>query len=115
MKKRSFKFMLYVAATLMALCTVFILYKSNLYIGELRKQGLDITKEFIEVVNYYVSTLVPFIFYTIVLFTLGYLGGNLNDSNLKKATPKLEVEHEYKIKESDKEIDELFNEVEIES
>ncbi|MGL4449831.1 MAG: hypothetical protein ACRCTZ_01400 [Sarcina sp.] len=112
MKKRSFKIMLYIAGVIMGLSTILILYKSNIYIYGLKKEGLDIAKEFIDVVNYYISTLAPFIFYTIVLFTLGYLVGNSKSNEVENCTEE-QGEQNYKIQQSDSEIDELFNEIEV--
>lgn len=64
---------LYICATLMALSTIFIIYKSNVYISDLVKEGFDPKKELVEVINYYVVTVIPFVFYTISLITLGYI------------------------------------------
>lgn len=64
---------LYICATLMALSTIFIIYKSNVYISDLVKEGFDPKKELVEVINYYLVTVIPFVFYTISLITLGYI------------------------------------------
>lgn len=64
---------LYICAILMALSTIFIIYKSNVYISDLVKEGFDPKKELVEVINYYLVTVTPFVFYTISLITLGYI------------------------------------------
>ncbi|MDM8128932.1 hypothetical protein QUV80_10660, partial [Paraclostridium benzoelyticum] len=58
---------LYICAILMALSTIFIIYKSNVYISDLVKEGFDPKKELVEVINYYLVTVTPFVFYTISL------------------------------------------------
>ncbi|MGL6107026.1 hypothetical protein [Romboutsia sp.] len=69
---------LYSCATLMTLCTIFMIYKSNTYISGLVAQGFDPSKEFVEVINYYLVTVTPFVFYTISLFSLGYIVEKIN-------------------------------------
>ncbi|MGL4796528.1 MAG: hypothetical protein ACRDB0_00035 [Paraclostridium sp.] len=69
---------LYSCSLIMVICTVFIIYKSNTYISSLVSQGFNPSREIAEVINYYLSTVTPFIFYTIVLFALGYIVQKIN-------------------------------------
>lgn len=64
---------LYSCAVIMTICTMIIIYKSNLYIESLVVQGFEPSKEILEVVNYYIVTVTPFVFYIAVLFALGYI------------------------------------------
>lgn len=64
---------LYLCAMLMAICTMFIIYKSSTYISSLVAQGFNPSDEIVEVINYYLSSVTPFVFYTISLFSLGYI------------------------------------------
>ncbi|GIM31553.1 hypothetical protein [Paraclostridium bifermentans] len=103
---------LYICAILMALSTIFIIYKSNVYISDLVKEGFDPKKELVEVINYYLVTVTPFVFYTISLITLGYI--------VKKIYYITEVKEEIKEKSvylerapenKDDEIDEFFSNI----
>ncbi|KKY01468.1 hypothetical protein VN21_08555 [Paraclostridium benzoelyticum] len=103
---------LYICAILMALSTIFIIYKSNVYISDLVKEGFDPKKELVEVINYYLVTVTPFVFYTISLITLGYI--------VKKIYYITEVKEEIKEKSiylervpenKDDEIDDFFSDI----
>ncbi|OXX84292.1 hypothetical protein AVM15_05245 [Paraclostridium benzoelyticum] len=103
---------LYICAILMALSTIFIIYKSNVYISDLVKEGFDPKKELVEVINYYLVTVTPFVFYTISLITLGYI--------VKKIYYITEVKEEIKEKSiylervpenKDDEIDDFFSNI----
>lgn len=103
---------LYLCATLMTLCTMFIIYKSNTYISSLVAQGFEPSKELGEVINYYLSMVTPYVFYTICLFSLGYIVQKIdcviiNQENMKETNGYLENESENK----DDEIDDLFSNI----
>ena len=103
---------LYSCAILMSLCTMFMIYKSNAYISGLVEQGFDPSKETVEVVNYYLSTVIPFVFYTISSFSLGYIIKKVNYI-IKNQETRIE-NTEYLCKESeneDDEIDDLFSNI----
>ena len=100
---------LYICATLMALCTMFIIYKSNAYISGLAEQGFDPSKEKVEVINYYLSTVTPFAFYTISIFSLGYV---INKINCLTQNQNVIIENNELLKKEEKskddEIDDFF-------
>ncbi|WP_419742436.1 hypothetical protein [Paraclostridium dentum] len=103
---------LYVCATLMALSTIFIIYKSNVYISDLVKEGFDPKKEIVEVINYYLVTVIPFVFYTISLITLGYIVKKIDyitkgKEEIKEKSVYLERAPENK----NDEIDEFFSNI----
>lgn len=109
------KNLLYMCSFVMLICTIFIIYRSNVYITSLIDQGLNIKQEFLEVINYYIVNVTPLIFYTIVLLILGYLINlfdsaiqNNNNMNNKKDISKYKFRKKY-----DEEIDDLFNSIEV--
>lgn len=96
----------YVFSIIMVVCTSIVAYRSNLYIGNLIKEGLSLKKELIEVINYYISTIVPFLFYTVALFLLAYIIGTnkTKDENVIKNIKE-------KTRLQDAEIEELFESI----
>lgn len=103
---------LYSCATIMAICTMLIIYKSNTYISNLVAQGFDPKNEILEVINYYLITVTPFIFYTVSLFSLGYIVKKID--NIMKNQEISIVNNEYLNIESeneDDEIDDLFSDI----
>lgn len=111
-KSPKFTVVLYICATLMAISTIFIIYKSNVYISDLVKEGFDPKKEIVEVINYYLVTVTPFVFYTIALITLGYIVKKIDyiikgKEGIKEKSIYLERVPENK----DDEIDEFFSNI----
>lgn len=103
---------LYICATLMALSTIFIIYKSNVYIADLVKEGFDPKKELVEVINYYLVTVTPFVFYTISLLTLGYIVKKIDYITKGKEEIKEKSVYLERVPENkDDEIDEFFSNI----
>lgn len=101
---------LYICSTLMALSTIFIIYKSNVYISDLVKEGFDPKKELVEVINYYLVTVIPFVFYTISLITLGYIVKKIDYITKGKEEIKEKAIYLERVPENkDDEIDEFFS------
>ena len=96
----------------MALSTIFIIYKSNVYISDLVKEGFDPKKEIVEVINYYLVTVIPFVFYTISLITLWYIVKNIDYiPNVKEEIKQKSVYLERVPENKDDEIDEFFSNI----
>lgn len=103
---------LYICATLMALSTIFIIYKSNVYISDLVKEGFDPKKQIVEVINYYLVTVIPFVFYTISLITLGYIVKKIDYITKGKEVIKEKSVYLERVPENkDDEIDEFFSNI----
>ncbi|WP_291579375.1 hypothetical protein [Clostridium sp. UBA6640] len=65
---------LYSMAAIMLICIVFNIYASHSYISNLVKTGaININEQLTEVIGYYVSSIVPYVFYCICLIGLGYV------------------------------------------
>lgn len=100
---------LYICAILMALSTIFIIYKSNVYISDLVKEGFDPKKELAEVINYYLVTVTPFVFYTISLITLGYIVKKIYYiTEVKEVIKEKSIYLERAPENKDDEIDDFF-------
>ncbi|MGL5346283.1 MAG: hypothetical protein ACRDA3_02945 [Peptostreptococcaceae bacterium] len=103
---------LYICGALMTLCAMFMIYRSNTYISGLVAQGFDASKERGEVINYYLATVTPYIFYTIALFSLGYIVQRICYL-IKGQETRIETMDcvEVKTKNEDDEIDEFFDNI----
>ena len=69
---------LYIIAILLGIYTIFTLYSSYTYISELVSQGLVISDELQNVINYVVGASAPYLFYTIGTWGIGYIINKLN-------------------------------------
>ena len=103
---------LYICGALMTLCTMFMIYRSNTYIEGLVAQGFDASKERVEVINYYLATVTPYVFYTITLFSLGYIVQRMGHLTKGQET-RIETMDclEVKSENEDDEIDAFFNNI----
>ena len=78
-KKNKMSIFLYVLSTLFLAYTVFATYDTYNYVNQLVSYGnIDMSTQMPEVISYYVSTLAPFIFYTVVTWSMGYIINKIN-------------------------------------
>lgn len=76
---------LYVVAAIIAAYSIFTIYSSYTYISSLVTAGTIVIKDQLaDVISYYVSTSMPYIFYAIVIWAIGYIINKLN--NLRPST-----------------------------
>ena len=76
---------LYVVAAIIAAYSIFTIYTSYTYISSLVTAGTIVIKDQLaDVISYYVSTSMPYIFYAIVIWAIGYIINKLN--NLRPST-----------------------------
>ncbi len=77
---------LYTISILLGIYTIFTIYSSYTYISSLGSQGLVIKDELQSVINYFGTASVPFLFYSIATFAIGYIIDKLNyiTNDLKK-------------------------------
>lgn len=78
-----------ILAVIMFLISVFTIYKSNSYISGLIEQGFDANSEWIEVFNYYITTVTPYLFYGTVLGGLAYV--------IQRITYLIDIQNEMRI------------------
>lgn len=70
---------LYVVAILIAAYSIFTIYTSYTYISELVEAGsVVISEQLSDVVSYYVSTSMPYVFYAIAVWAIGYFVNKTN-------------------------------------
>ncbi len=69
---------LYVISVLLGIYTIFTLYNSYTYISSLVSQGLVISDELASVISYVVGGSVPYMFYAIAVWSIGYTINKLN-------------------------------------
>ncbi|SCH86620.1 MULTISPECIES: hypothetical protein [unclassified Romboutsia] len=69
---------LYVISVLLGIYTIFTLYNSYTYISSLVSQGLVISDELASVISYVVGGSVPYMFYSIAIWAIGYTIKKLN-------------------------------------
>lgn len=85
---------LYVVAAIIAAYSIFTIYTSYTYISSLVTAGsIVISEQLSDVISYYVSTSMPYIFYAIVVWAIGYIINKLNNLDptiIDKKEDKLE-------------------------
>lgn len=95
-KKAIIPIVLYVIAALIAVYSIFTIYTSHTYISSLVTAGSIVIKnQLVDVISYYVSTSMPYAFYAIVIWAIGYIIdklNNLNPSMINKEDYKSEQE-----------------------
>ncbi len=68
----------YTISILLGIYTIFTIYTSYIYISSLGSQGLVIKDELQSVINYFGTASLPFLFYSIATFAIGYIIDKLN-------------------------------------
>lgn len=69
---------MYVISILLGVYTIFTMYNSYTYISSLVAQGFVISDEIQSVVNYCVGASIPYLFYTVSFWAIGYIVNKLN-------------------------------------
>ena len=69
---------LYAIAILLGIYTIVTMYSSYTYISGLVSQGLVISDELLNIVTYFVGNSVPYLFYAIVIWAIGYFINKLD-------------------------------------
>ncbi|WP_315166710.1 hypothetical protein [Metaclostridioides mangenotii] len=77
-RKNAVVLALYTISILLGIYTIFTIYSSYIYISSLGSQGLVIKDELQSVINYFGTASVPFLFYSIATFAIGYIIDKLN-------------------------------------
>lgn len=71
---------LYVVAAITALYSIFTIYTTYNYISTLVTSGNIVIKDQLsEVISYYVNTSMPYVFYALVIWAIGYIINKLNN------------------------------------
>lgn len=77
---------MYVLSILLGVYTIFTMYNSYTYISSLVAQGLVISDELQSVISYCVGASVPYLFYAVSFWSIGYFINKINyiSSEVKK-------------------------------
>ena len=79
-KKAILPIVLYVVAAIIAIYSIFTIYTSYTYISSLVTAGSVVIKDqIVDVISYYVSTSMPYAFYALVVWAIGYIINKLNN------------------------------------
>ena len=102
---------LYVISILFGIYAIFTMYNSYTYISSLVSQGLSISEELLNVIEYFVGNSSPYIFYAIATWGIGYIVNKLNFiSEGIKVENSVDLEAEIMMVEANEEISEEVNE-----
>lgn len=109
--KNKISIVLYVVSILVGIYTIFTVYNSYTYISSLVASGLVISEELSNVISYYVQASSPYLFYTIVIWAIGYIINKLDTISyeIKTANSK-DVEEDFIIVEEEAIIENIDNE-----
>ena len=53
--------------------TIYYAYSCYAYVTSIAEQGFVISENLTDTINYYLSTLTPYVFYTVCLVAIGYI------------------------------------------
>lgn len=98
---------LYIISFIIGLYTLFTIYNSYTYIsGLVSNNGLVVSKQLGSVVSYYMNSSMPYVFYTISIWGLGYIIHKLDNFSIHKIDNKNEaVEMNSDVEEAEEELD----------
>ncbi|WP_455538419.1 hypothetical protein [Terrisporobacter sp.] len=78
-KQPTLSIVLYVVAILIAIYSIYTIYTSYTYISGLVQAGsIVVSKQLSQVISYYISTSMPYVFYAIVVWAMGYFVDKVN-------------------------------------
>lgn len=100
-RKNTLSIVMYTIAILLGIYTIFTMYSSYTYISSLVDQGFVIKDDIQNVITYCVGATVPYLFYTISTWSIGYIinklsyiTNNINSNNSKIIEEDITVENE---------------------
>ena len=78
-KKAILPIVLYGVAALIAIYSIFTMYSSYTYIASLVEMGsIDVSEQIVDVIGYYVNASLPYVFYAIAVWAIGYVINKVN-------------------------------------
>lgn len=97
-----------ISAIVMGIFAVFNTYASYKHIADLIKEGLKVKDQLIEVLNYYIASIAPYVFYGLVLYGLAIIIKQ-NYKRVENNKFLLSIPSEERANEEDDLVDELLN------
>lgn len=113
MKSTSFiTTLLYTVSVIIAICVPLTLYNSYAYISSLvAANRLVISQDLVSVISYYVNASVPYVFYAITTFAIGFIINKLNFLNVERDYEESELQYNQIIKKDEEELERFIDEI----
>ncbi|WP_195237022.1 MULTISPECIES: hypothetical protein [unclassified Romboutsia] len=104
---------LYVISSITAIYTLFSIYNSYIYIsGLVNNNGLVISEQLMSVVSYYINASMPYVFYTIAIWGIGYIIYKLDNLKMYETNSEdNQVEKDINIEGGEEDLDSFINEL----
>ncbi|CEI72528.1 acylphosphatase [Romboutsia hominis] len=104
---------LYVISSITAIYTLFSIYNSYIYIsGLVNNNGLVISEQLMSVVSYYINASMPYVFYTIAIWGIGYIIYKLDNLKMYETNSEdNQVEKDINIEGAEEDLDSFINEL----
>ena len=100
---------LYVISIIILIYTLLTIYNSHVYILSLVASGkIVVSKSILVVITYYINSSLPYAFYSIAIFSMGYIINELNVKREVEKDIKTNLEEFDKLNEDDNELEELI-------
>ncbi len=108
---------LYVISSITAIYTLFSIYNSYIYIsGLVNNNGLVISEQLMSVISYYINASMPYVFYTIAIWGIGYIIYKLDNLKMYETNSEdNQVEKDINIEEAEEDLDSFINELKSDS
>lgn len=108
---------LYVISSVTAIYTLFSIYNSYIYIsGLVNNNGLVISEQLMSVISYYINASMPYVFYTIAIWGIGYIIYKLDNLKMYETNSEdNQVEKDINIEGAEEDLDSFINELKSDS
>lgn len=111
-KKSNIVISLYCLASFIGVYTLITVYNSYTYISELvSKKGLLISEQLLNVITYYLNASLPYLFYAIAIWGLGYIIDKINCFNEKEEQSDKVSQEDYIDINKEEDLDSFFNSI----
>ena len=97
-----------ISAIVMGIFAVFNTYASYKHIADLIKEGLKVKDQLMEVINYYIASIAPYVFYGLVLYGLAIIIKQ-NCKRVENNNSLFSIPLEDRVNEEDDLVDELLS------
>lgn len=111
-KKSNIVISLYCLASFIGVYTLITVYNSYTYISELvSKKGLLISEQLLNVITYYLNASLPYLFYAIAIWGIGYIIDKINCFNEKEEQSDKVSQEDYIDINKEEDLDSFFNSI----
>lgn len=111
-KKSNIVISLYCLASFIGVYTLITVYNSYTYISELvSKKGLLISEQLLNVITYYLNASLPYLFYAIAIWGIGYIIDKINCFNKKEEQSDKVSQEDYIDINKEEDLDSFFNSI----